>query len=95
METAFNIVVFVVFAALWVGFAYALISSQGSLDAAWRWITSLPIVLQVGVWILFLPVVLGLWIWESGWPWALRLILVAGIGFWNVWLFFPGYLLRR
>lgn len=45
-ETAFNIVVFVLFAALWVGFAYALVSSQGSLDAAWRWITGLPLILQ-------------------------------------------------
>jgi hypothetical protein len=34
METAFNTLVFVLFAALWVGFAYALIASQGSLDAA-------------------------------------------------------------
>jgi hypothetical protein len=39
--------------------------------------------------------VLGLWIWESAWPVIVRLVLVAGIGFWNVYLFFPGYLLRR
>jgi hypothetical protein len=95
METAFNIFVFVLFGALWVGFGYALIASQGSLDAAWRWISSLPLILQGVVWLLFLPVVLGLWIWESAWPLVLRLILVAGIGFWNVYLFFPGYLLRR
>jgi hypothetical protein len=95
METAFNIFVFVLFTALWVGFAYALISSQGSLDAAWRWVTGLPVLLQGVVWLLFLPVMLGLWIWESAWPLVIRLILVAGIGFWNVYLFFPGYLLRR
>ena len=95
MENAFNIFVFVLFAVLWVGFAYALVSSQGSLDAAWRWITSLPLILQGVVWLLFLPVVAGLWIWESAWPLAMRLILVAGIGFFNVYLFFPGYLLRR
>ena len=85
----------IVFAALWVGFAYALIASQGSLDAAWRWITSLPLILQGVVWLLFLPVVAGLWIWESAWPLVLRLILVASIGFFNVYLFFPGYLFRR
>ena len=95
MENAFNISVFVLFAALWVGFAYALITSQGTLDAGWRWITSLPLILQGVVWLLFLPVVLGLWIWESAWPLIVRLVLVTGIGFWNIYLFFPGYLLRR
>jgi hypothetical protein len=95
MENVFNIFVFVLFAALWLGFAYLLITSQGSLDAAWRWITSLPLLLQGVVWLLFLPVVLGLWIWESAWPLIVRLVLVAGVGFWNIYLFFPGYLLRR
>jgi len=95
METAFNIFVFVLFATLWVGFAYALITSQGSLHAAWQWITSLHLILQGVVWLLFLPVVLGLWIWESAWPLIVRLVLVTGIGFWNIYLFFPGYLLRR
>jgi hypothetical protein len=95
MENAFNIFVFVLFAALWAGFAYALIASQGSLDAAWRWITSQHLIVQAVVWLLFLPVVAGLWIWESAWPLVMRLILVAGIGFFNVYLFFPGYLLRR
>jgi hypothetical protein len=95
METTFNIFVFVVFTALWLGFAYLLIASQGSLDAAWQWISRLPLILQGVVWLLFLPVVLGLWIWETAWPILLRLVLVAGIGFWNVYLFFPGYLLRR
>ena len=95
MENAFNIFVFVLFVALWVGFAYLLITSQGSLDAAWRWITSLPLLLQGVLWLLFLPVVLGLWIWESAWPLIVRLVLVAGVGFWNIYLFFPGYLLRR
>jgi hypothetical protein len=95
METAFNIFVFVLFAALWVGFAYALIASQGSLDGAWRWITSQHLIVQGVVWLLFLPVVLGLWIWHTDWALALRLVLVAGIAFWNIYLFFPFYLLRR
>ena len=94
-ESAFNVVVFVVFAVLWIGFAYALIASQGSLDAAWQWIRSLPLILQGVVWLLFLPVVAGLWIWESGWATAVRLVLVVGIGLFNLYLFFPGYLLKR
>ena len=95
MESAFNVVVFVVFAVLWIGFAYALIASQGSLDAAWQWIRGLPLILQGVVWLLFLPVVAGLWIWESGWTTAVRLLLVVGIGFFNLYLFFPGYLMKR
>ena len=94
-ESAFNIAVFVVFAVLWIGFAYALIVSQGSLDAAWQWIRGLPLILQGVVWLLFLPVVAGLWIWESGWTTTVRLLLVAGLGFANLYLFFPGYLLKR
>lgn len=94
-ESAFNVTVFVLFAALWVGFAWALLASQGSLDAAWQWIRGLPLILQGVVWLLLLPVVAALWIWETGWPWAVRLVLVLGIGFFNLYLFFPGYLLRR
>ena len=30
-------------------------------------------------WVLFLPVMAGLWIWESGWPTLVRLLLVGGI----------------
>jgi len=94
-ESAFNVAVFVLFVALWVGFAWALLASQGSLDAVWEWIRGLPLVVQGIVWLLFLPVVAGLWIWESDWPSAVRLVLVLGIGFFNLYLFFPGYLLRR
>lgn len=95
MESAFNVAVFVIFAVLWIGFAYALIASQGSLDAAWEWIHALPIIVQLVVWVLFLPVVAGLWIWQSDWTAAVRLLLVAGIGLFNLYLFFPGYLLKR
>lgn len=95
MESAFNIFVFVVFFVLWAGFAVALIVSQGSLDAAWQWIRGLPIIVQAGVWLLFLPVVLGLWIWETSWPLVLRLLVVGGIGVWNLYIFFPRYLFGR
>ena len=81
MEQAFNIFVFILFTALWIGFAWALISSQGSLDAAWQWIRGLPLILQGVVWLLFLPVVSGLWIWHTDWAVVVRLMLVLGIGF--------------
>lgn len=95
METAFNIFVFTLFTALWIAFAWALIASQGSLEAAWQWIRGLPLILQGVVWLLFLPVVLGLWIWHTDWALVWRLVLVAGIGFWNVYLFYPRDLFGR
>lgn len=94
-ESAFNILAFALFVALWVGFAWALAASQGSLDGAWQWIRGLPLIAQIVVWLLFLPVVVGLWIWESDWPAVVRLVLVLGVGFFNLYLFFPGYLFRR
>ena len=54
-------VLFVVFAVLWAGFALALVVSQGSLDAAWEWIGSLPLVGRIVAQVAFLPVVGGLW----------------------------------
>ena len=95
METAFNIFVFTLFTVLWIAFAWALIASQGSLEAAWLWISGLPLILKGIVWLLFLPVVLGLWIWHTDWGLVVRLVLVAGIGFWNVYLFYPRDLFGR
>ena len=89
MEQLFNVAVFVLFTALWAGFAVALIWSQGSLDQAWQWITGLPLILQGVVWLLFLPVVAGLWVWETSWPLVWRLLIVGGLGFVNVIAFFP------
>lgn len=89
MEALFNVGIFIVFAILWAGFAAALVWSQGSLDQAWEWIRSLPLIPQAIVWLLFLPVVAGLWIWESSWPLVIRLVLVGGLGFMNLYLFLP------
>lgn len=80
---------FAIFALLWVGFAVALVWSQGSLDAAWDWLRGLPLIIQAIVWVLFLPVTLGLWVWETAWPLAIRLVLVAGVAAWNLAVFFP------
>jgi hypothetical protein len=82
-------VAFVAFALLWLGFGAALIWSQGSLDAAWHWIRTLPLLVQGLVWLLFLPVVIGLWIWESTWPLIVRVVLIAGVAWWNLLVFLP------
>lgn len=77
---------------IWIAFGVALIWSQGSLDGAWQYIRSLPLLVQGIVWVLFLPVMLGLWIWETTWPVILRLILVVGIAGWNLLIFVPRWL---
>ena len=87
--SATNGLLLLVFGPIWVAFAVALAFSQGSLDQAWIWIRSLPILLQAVVWLLFLPVVGGLWVWETTWPLFLRLVIVLGLGAWNILVFLP------
>ena len=82
-------ILFAIFAIFWAAFAVALIWSHGSLDAAWHWVRSLPLILQGIVWLLFLPVMVGLWIWETTWPLVLRLVVVTGIAGWNLIVFLP------
>lgn len=82
-------VLFVIFAVIWLAFGAALIWSQGSLDAAWQTVRSLPLLVQLVLWVLFLPVMAGLWVWETTWPLILRLIVVLGIAGWNLIIFLP------
>jgi hypothetical protein len=82
-------ILFGLFAIIWIAFAVGLVWSQGSLDAAWAALRGLPLIVQAVVWLLFLPVTAGLWIWETTWPFVLRLILVAGLAGWNVLVFLP------
>jgi ABC-type amino acid transport system permease subunit len=82
-------VLFVAFGVIWLAFGAALIWSQGSLDAAWQAVRSLPLLVQLVLWVLFLPVMAGLWVWETTWPLMLRLIVVLGIAGWNLIIFLP------
>jgi hypothetical protein len=82
-------ILFAIFAIIWVAFAASLLVSQGSLDQAWATIRGLPLILQAVVWVLFLPAVIGLWVWETSWPLIVRLLLVAGIAWWNLIMFLP------
>ena len=86
-------VLFVVFAVAWAAFGIGLVWSQGSVDAAWQWVASLPLVLKGLVWLLFLPVMAGLWIWETTWPLVLRLTLIIGLAGWNLLILAPRALL--
>ena len=80
-------ILFVVFAIIWVAFGIALVSSQGSLDAAWQWVSDLPWIAQGVVWVLFLPVMVGLWIWETSWSLILRLALIVSMAGWTLLVF--------
>ena len=82
-------VLFALFALIWVAFGVGLVWSQGSIDQAWAAIRSLPLLVQGVVWLLFLPIMVGLWIWETTWPFVVRLVLVAGIAGWNLLVFLP------
>ena len=88
-EMAFNIFVFTLFTLLWLAFGAALLFRREMPANIWRSIRGLPLLVQFLIWLLFLPVVLGLWIWQSSWPLWLRLVLVAGLAWWNVFVFFP------
>ena len=84
-----NGILFGIFAIIWIAFAAGLIWSQGSLDQAWNTVRGLPLIIQVFVWVLFLPVMIGLWIWETGWPLVVRLVLIVGVAGWNLLMFLP------
>jgi hypothetical protein len=62
-----------------------------TIDAGrtWEWIRGLPLIVQGVVWLLFLPVVAGLWVWETTWPLVMRLVVVGGVGFVNLYVFLP------
>ena len=85
----FNIFVFILFTLLWLAFIAALIFRREMLKNTWQRIRSLHLLVQLILWLLFLPVMLGLWIWQTSWPLWLRLVLIASLAWWNVYVFFP------
>lgn len=82
-------VLFAIFAVVWLAVGVGLIWSQGTVDEAWRTIRSLPLAVQAVSWVLFLPVMLGLWVWETSWPFLVRIVLIVGIAGWNLLVFLP------
>lgn len=80
---------FLLFAALWLGFIAALVANPAALDAAWDAILSLPLVVQAVTWLLFLPLMSGLWVWTTDWSLLIRIALVVAIAGWNLVVFLP------
>lgn len=79
----------VVFAGIWIAFAIALVREPARIEAAWRRLRLLPLVVQALAWVLFLPVLAGIAIWRTGWPQLARIALVGGLAGWNLLMFLP------
>jgi hypothetical protein len=82
-------ILLLVFGALWVAFAAALVRDPTRLDAAWRRVRTMPIVLQALAWLLFLPLLAGVYVWRRTWPRVARLTLVGSLACWNLLMFLP------
>ena len=77
------------FAVGWVALWAALVLDPSALDAAWAAIAGQPLPVQAVIWLLFLPFTAALWAWQTDWPLAVRIVLVVGIGAWNLLVFLP------
>ncbi len=84
-----NYLAFAILTLLWLGFGAALLMKPEMLNFIWQAFRGWPLVGQLLVALLTLPVVLGLWIWNTSWPFLLRLILVIGLAWVTVYTFFP------
>jgi hypothetical protein len=85
----FNVLVFTMFAVLWLAFLVALTFSPRTLDDLWKSTRRLPLIGQGLMWLLFLPLMVGLWMWERTWSSAIRLVLIGALAAWNVYMFLP------
>jgi hypothetical protein len=85
----FNVLVFVLFAVLWLCLATALVFAPASLDDFWRAFRRRSTVVQVLGWLLFLPLAAALFVWQRRWRVGLRLVLVLAIAAVNLFMFLP------
>ncbi len=82
-------ILLLLFGALWVAFAAALVREPTRIDAAWCRVRRAPLVVQAVAWVLFLPVLAGVWIYRMSWPAAARLTLIGALAGWNLLMFLP------
>jgi hypothetical protein len=85
----FNVLVFVLFAVLWLCLAAAHVASPTQLDEFWRAFRRRSVAVQALGWLLLLPLAAALFIWERRWHVGVRLVLVLGIALVNLFMFFP------
>lgn len=73
-----------VFGALWLGFAAAVVAGSGIPEDAWAWLTGLGTPAAVAAWILFLPIAVGLWAWNEAGSALVQGIVLAGLLAWTL-----------
>jgi len=84
-----NHVAFAVLSLLWLAFGAALLTNPEVLQAVWQTFSDWHWVVQALVTLVTLPVVLSLWIWQTSWPFWLRLIIVLVLAWITLYSFFP------
>jgi hypothetical protein len=75
--------------ALWALFAFAALTSPGSLTDVWRWVEGLPMAAKIVAWVLGLPWLAAIAIWQGDWPDAIRFVSIAALALASVWTFWP------
>ena len=78
-----------VFAAMWVALGVAIVRAPARVDAAWRRLRALPLLVQLLAWVLLLPLLAAVAVWQLGWPKIARVVVVAAIAAWNLLVFLP------
>ncbi|MBD0339061.1 MAG: hypothetical protein ICV67_07230 [Thermoleophilia bacterium] len=58
---------FALMVGMWSAFSTLLIVSPETLSDVWRWLTGLPLALEILMWIAILPWALALAVWQSSW----------------------------
>jgi hypothetical protein len=89
MHLLINISAFLILTILWLGFGAAIFIRRDALDHGWQKFRRQPILVQLTIVVLALPLVVGLWVWQTCWPFWLRLTLVAGLAWITIYTFFP------
>lgn len=79
----------ILFAAMWAALGIAIVRAPARVDAAWRRLRALPLLVQLLAWVLLLPILAGIAVWQLGWPRLVRMATVAGIAAWNLLVFLP------
>jgi hypothetical protein len=64
-------------AGLWGAFVALLAVSPGTLDDAYDWLRSLPIVWEILMWLLTLPWTVAYVVYETSWQHWVRVLVVA------------------
>jgi hypothetical protein len=85
----FDVVVFVLFAVLWISFAAAVVSSPRTLDSTWSSFRRRHVLVQALAWLLFLPIAAALYVWERRWRAPLRVTIIAAMAAVNLLMFLP------